>query len=1025
MSAARPRPDEDTPRPPPDTAAFDCLAVPVAWTDDNGRLLGANAAFEAATGLLTAGCGGQPLAELLGLDAALAARLLSGQSLAPQAWTSQSAAGRCLRGRLSQQCRGGLRVLSLQLETDEAAETLALAQQLGRFGTWTHDLQGGERQWDAQIWHFLGLPPQAGALPLAQALALAHVDDREGVQRSYRDSLNQPGSYSHRWRLMAPSGSLRHVRSLWQVLPGADGAPERVMGMMLDDTESVQLARQAHEAQDKLHLAITLADVAIWQLDQASGLLQTSAQGWALLGLPTQAQGLTISALTGQVHPDDLASLQGQLKAERRLQRRPAPLDDLAPTDLGLRCRQPDGRWRYLLTRRVRQRDEQGRLIGHLGVALDLSDRFEQQQQALALAQRLEMATAAAGVGVWSMQLGENPRLHWDEQMRKLHGLPPEQAPPPLREYLQQHVHAADRAAIADSMALLMKRDEGLLDVDLRIHWPDGQLRRLATRSSISGPPGQRQLHGVMLDVTERHATQERLRQATERAALAARGAGIGTWESDVDASAGWWDEQMFRLRGMDAAPRVVQLDEMAQWVHPDDRVATRRAMRSAVADDAPSNTEFRVVWSDGTVRWLASRSTPVRDEHGLTVRRIGINWDITDARNAATSRQERLLAQHESQAKSRFLARISHELRTPLNAVLGFTQLLLAETPTDAAPDPTTWRRRVEHVQASGEHLLALIDDVLELSSLESGELPLALQPVALAPLAHTSLPLVELLAREQGVRLELGPLDGWAMAEPVRLRQALINLLSNAIKYNRPGGHVRLSVEPNGDRLLLRVADSGRGLTEEQLRHVFEPFNRLGMERESIVGTGIGLTIVQAAVMHMGGTVRVDSRPGEGSVFEINLQRCAAAPPQVRDFQLGNPLPTQRLSGSRSLLYIEDNEVNLMIVSELVKRRPDLRFLSAVDGASGLAMVRDELPALILLDMQLPDMDGHEVLRRLRGDPATAGIRCIALSANAMPEDIRSARASGVDDYWTKPLDLAGFMRSLDDLFGPAPPA
>jgi hypothetical protein len=218
--------------------------------------------------------------------------------------------------------------------------------------------------------------------------------------------------------------------------------------------------------------------------------------------------------------------------------------------------------------------------------------------------------------------------------------------------------------------------------------------------------------------------------------------------------------------------------------------------------------------------------------------------------------------------------------------------------------------------------------------------------------------------------------------------------------------------------------VADSGRGLTEEQLRHVFEPFNRLGMERESIVGTGIGLTIVQAAVTHMGGTVRVDSRPGEGSVFEINLQRCAAAPRQVRDFQLGNPLPTQRLSGGRSLLYIEDNEVNLMIVSELVKRRPDLRFLSAVDGASGLAMVRDELPALILLDMQLPDMDGHEVLRRLRGDPVTAGIRCIALSANAMPEDIRSARASGVDDYWTKPLDLAGFMRSLDDLFGPAPP-
>jgi signal transduction histidine kinase/CheY-like chemotaxis protein len=443
------------------------------------------------------------------------------------------------------------------------------------------------------------------------------------------------------------------------------------------------------------------------------------------------------------------------------------------------------------------------------------------------------------------------------------------------------------------------------------------------------------------------------------------------------------------------------------------------------VAADRATNQEFRVVWPDGTVRWLATRSTPVRDENGRTVRRIGINWDVTDAREAAASREERLLAQRESQAKSRFLARISHELRTPLNAVLGFSQLLLAETAPGQRPDPDSWRRRVEHVQASGEHLLALIDDVLELSSLESGELPLSLQAVALAPLVHTTLPLVELLAQAHDVTLQLGALDGWVLADPVRLRQVLLNLLSNAIKYNRRGGRVTVDTETQGGWLLLRVQDSGRGLSEDQLRHLFEPFNRLGADHEGIAGTGIGLAIVQASVQHMGGSVAVTSRLGAGSCFELSLQRADAPLPPQPVFAEGDLLPPARLQPGSQLLYIEDNEVNLLLVSELRRQRPALQFLSATDGASGVAVARARQPVLILLDMQLPDMDGHEVLRRLRADPATAAIRCIALSANAMPEDIRHALATGFDDYWTKPLDLQAFLRSIDALFGrPAVP-
>ena len=1043
---------------PPHLNAYQLLDVPVAWADARGRLLGANAAFEAAAGAAVSAMQGRPIAELLGLtggpgttstringsaEPSLAVRLARHEAFAPVPLDGRQAGGQPLQGWLGQRLDGALRILSLQLgrlpdapaepaagspPADAAAalppasDLLAMAQSLGRFGAWRHDLRTGISHWDAQIWPLIGQVPQQAALGFDAFMQAMHPDDRDAAVVGFKASLKRVGRHALRYRLVGADGQYRPVRSIWEVRAGDDGRPAGVWGILQDDSEAVQLAQTFDDTTAQLDLAITLAGVAIWQHDLDSGQVHSNELGWSLLGLSSRPEGRRTADLAALLHPDDLPALKKQIRRETKPRPPTANRRPEKPFDLGVRVRHADGAWRYLLTRRVPRRNAEGELIGHVGIALDLSERFDQQQRALALAQRLEMATAAAGVGVWNVQLSDPPVSHWDEQMRLLHGLGPEAAAPSLADYIAQRVHPDDRDSVNDSFTLLLRRREGLLDLDLRIVCPDGQVRRLATRSSISGEEGHRHLHGVMLDVTERHATEERLRQAHERAALAARGAGIGTWESDAEATHGWWDEQMFRLRGREPRTTAVPLAEMADWVHPADRDSQARHQQAAAAADRPANQEFRVVWPDGTVRWLASRSTPVRDENGRTVRRIGINWDVTDAHNAATTRQERLLAQRESQAKSRFLARISHELRTPLNAVLGFSQLLLAETPPGQPPEPATWRRRVEHVQASGEHLLALIDDVLELSSLESGELPLSLQPVALAPLVETTLPLVELLAQQHGVALQLGALDGWALADPVRLRQVLLNLLSNAIKYNHRGGQVTVSTELQDAWLLLRVHDTGRGLSAAQLRHLFEPFNRLGADHEGIAGTGIGLAIVQASVQHMGGTVAVTSRPGAGSCFELSLQRAQPPLPALPGPAAGQPVAPARLPQGRRLLYIEDNEVNLLIVSELVRQRPDLEFLSAIDGGSGVAVARDKQPVLILLDMQLPDMDGHEVLRRLRADPATAGIRCIALSANAMPEDIRRAREGGFDDYWTKPLDLSAFLRSMDALFGSA---
>ena len=455
----------------------------------------------------------------------------------------------------------------------------------------------------------------------------------------------------------------------------------------------------------------------------------------------------------------------------------------------------------------------------------------------------------------------------------------------------------------------------------------------------------------------------------------------------------------------------------------PEDLPKVLLAHEDALASDQASAYEFRVRLPDGSHRWLASRSAVIRDANGLPVRRVGVNWDVTEAKQAELVRQQAVLAEREVQAKSQFLSRMSHELRTPLNAVLGFTQLLQVE-----AIEATSSSQAVKlgHIRAAGEHLLALINDVLDLSSLESGEMRLQTQPVDLGALVRQSLPLVEPLAAQQGVTLRTGSIDGWALADPKRMRQVLINLYSNAIKYNRRGGDVVVEVRRDGSSVRLGVRDTGRGLTREQLAHLFEPFNRLGVESEGIEGTGIGLTIVKALVEGMGGTIGVRSRRGVGTTFELSLPAHLAAAPITAPAVEEPAVPSAgHCDRNGQLLYIEDNAVNVLLVEELVRNLSGLRIASEPSGTAGVARARKLRPDLILVDLQLPDFDGFEVLRRLRAQPETAKTPCIALSANAMPDDIARGLAAGFTDYWTKPIDFRRFLAALEERFPATSPA
>ena len=901
-----------------------------------------------------------------------------------------------------------------QAELAHQQALLDLARQFGRLGLWERDVRTLQGRWDPAVLRFWGMDPDDPTPDFATAAKRVLPEDRQTTDGIFLRSLRQAGPYSMRYRVRGRDGQLRRIHEQWRVLNGADGRPERVLGVMMDDTEPYALAHAAQELQSQLALAVQVSGIAIWRHDLASGRMHYTDEGWRALGLQPRPEGLSLEEVRALIHPDDLPAVVASAEAAMR---------STQPVDLEARYRHSDGSWRHQMLRRTVLRDEQGQAIAFLGVAMDVTDRLQERRKTSELLQRFETVTRAAGIGHWITEPGQ-AHATWSEELRRMYGLPPQGPIPALRDWLKTYVHPDDAPALRQTLVAWGRAGSKPLEASFRVRRADGQVRLLHSHSLAEKTEQGMRRFGVLIDITEQRRSELALQSAEERMRLAMRGAGLGTWEVDLDTLEEHWDAQMWVLRGRAPQPQPMTRAEREACLHPQDRESLRESVRQALRSGATMEHEFRVIWPDGQERWLASRSTEIGEPGQRGRRRIGVNWDITDRHTADTARREREVARRDSEGKSQFLARMSHELRTPLNAVLGFTQLLLSDETAGTSNDParTSRQRRLEHIRSAGQHLLSLINDVLELSGVAGGELRIALEPVGLQQALDSTLPLLGPLLDERGTRLRAGPLAGAVMADTTRLRQVLLNLLSNAIKYNRAGGEVQVSAQRVGARVLLRVSDQGCGMDEAQQRHLFEPFNRLGADRGGVEGTGIGLAIVKALVERMGGGVAVQSTPGQGSVFEVDLAAADGEPASAAEPVPGTPLQMTPVAGRarRQLLYIEDNPVNALIIGELLGRRSDLALQVAVDGGSGVAQASALQPDLILLDMQLPDFDGYEVLRRLRAEPRTAAIPCIALSANAMPQDIERALKAGMSDYWTKPLDFKAFMASLDALFG-----
>ena len=455
------------------------------------------------------------------------------------------------------------------------------------------------------------------------------------------------------------------------------------------------------------------------------------------------------------------------------------------------------------------------------------------------------------------------------------------------------------------------------------------------------------------------------------------------------------------------------------------DPARAEAGIKLVLSNKKVTDYELTACARDGKETVVSYNATTFYDRDRTLQGVFGVARDVTERKRFEQALQEtnvemesaKSAAEKANLAKSDFLSGMSHELRSPLNAILGFAQLMATASPTPS----DLQKESITQILQAGWHLLNLINEILDLSVVESGKVSLSLEPVSLSDVLSECQTMMEAQAQQRGIRMTFPKFEQpkFVWADQTRLKQIVINLLSNAIKYNQDNGQVTVDYTAmSSDRIRISFKDTGAGLTPDKKAQLFQPFNRLGQEAGSVAGTGIGLVVTKQLVELMGGFLGVDSTVGEGSAFWFELR--STPTPELKPVSPELAMTKTAIrpidAPQKTLLYIEDNPANMKLVERLIDRRTDIKLLTAVNGSLGIALARASLPDVILMDINLPGISGIEALKVLREDAATAHIPVVAISANAMARDIEVGKQLGFFRYLTKPIVVEEFMATLD---------
>ncbi len=681
-----------------------------------------------------------------------------------------------------------------------------------------------------------------------------------------------------------------------------------------------------------------------------------------------------------------------------------------------------------------------------VGIIRDITERKQAEESLRQITDRLSLATRAGGVGIWDYDVANN-RLVWDEQMFRLYGITPEQFGGAYEAW-QARLHPEDRQRSNEEIQRALRGDKDF-NTEFRVVWPDGTTRSIRALAIVRREPSGRpsQMIGTNWDITEHRLAEEELRESKQRLDIAMQGAGMGAWHWDISEDKRYFSDQMCALLGINPATFQGTTEEFFAVMPPEDREAVKAALSRTLDHDMPYEAEYRAVWPDGSIHYITARAKLSRDDAGRPLKLSGVVWDTTDGKQAENKLKSTVaalesankalevsnqLAESATRAKSEFLANMSHEIRTPMTAILGFSELLLSELGVEQAPPERI--EAIRTIQRNGSYLLELINDILDLSKIEAGRLNV--ERVACAPVQVlgdvVSLMRVRANAKKLPLTLEyIGRFPETIHSDPVRLRQVLINLIGNAIKFTETG-EVRVVarlVQRLGKPALLQVdvVDTGIGLTPEQLSRLFQPFSQADSSTtRKFGGTGLGLTISKRLAEMLGGGITLSSTPGKGSTFSVTVEAGDLEGVRLLESPLEGALRTSTVAANNTalalrldarILLAEDGPDNQRLIAFVLKNAgAEVTVVENGQIACDEALAAREAGHpfdIILMDMQMPVMDGYEATRKLRVAGYAEPI--IAMTAHAMEGDSAKCRAAGCDAYLTKPIDRARFLHAL----------
>jgi PAS domain S-box-containing protein len=523
----------------------------------------------------------------------------------------------------------------------------------------------------------------------------------------------------------------------------------------------------------------------------------------------------------------------------------------------------------------------------------------------------------------------------------------------------------------------------------------------------------------IRKDITTRKLVEKQLYQAIDILERTNEAARIGFWEYSLDEKALLWSKVTREIHGVeeDYQPTV---EEAISFYRPGaNRESIETLFSRAVNDHLPYDTELVITDVDGEECWVRTIGIPDVTEDGSCSRVYGLFQDITDKKHMMLSLvHAKEAAETANIAKSQFLSQMSHELRTPLNAILGFAQIL-----QDSVNLNDEEQNDVAEIYKAGSHLLALINEVLDLSAVESGHLNFSYEPVRIRELIAESLQLLTPLIQKRQIQVIVNIDSAHAVkVDRGRLKQILLNLLSNAVKYNKDQGAVKLATQlTEENKIRIEVADSGQGLTREQLKHLFKPFNRLGKEKEGVEGTGIGLALSKSLAELMGGKIGAESEFGQGSRFWLEFPLARETRNDTGLMQATGTSSAMKPGNNqeqKTILYVEDNPANLKLVAHILSSRQHVRLLAAMSPQQAIELALDEAIDVVLMDINLPEMSGFDLAALLKREPAFQTVPFVAISADATKTSMHRASETGFIDYLTKPLDIKRFNSLIDSL-------